>query len=45
MCELFGISSKYPIRCNGYLKDFFSHSPNQPHGWGLAVLDGNDAED
>ena len=44
MCELFGLSSKYPIRCNGYLKDFFSHSPNQPHGWGLAVLDGNDAE-
>ncbi|GAB6159919.1 class II glutamine amidotransferase [Howardella ureilytica] len=44
MCELFGVSSKYPIKCNEYLRDFFSHSPNHPHGWGLAILDGEDAQ-
>jgi len=35
MCELFGISAKKPIDIRGYLRAFFSHSIDNPHGWGL----------
>ncbi len=44
MCELFGISAKTAAAHNEILKDFFSHSSGHPHGWGLAILDQNDAE-
>lgn len=40
MCELFGISSKEEAGVNDYLNEFFSHSSEHPHGWGIARLDG-----
>lgn len=41
MCELLGVSSQEKLRMNDYLKEFFSHSVQHPHGWGLAVFYGN----
>ena len=38
MCELFGISSTKKVRVNEYLKEFFSHSVEHPHGWGMAAF-------
>ncbi len=43
MCELFGVSSSAPIYLNDLLKEFFSHSVDHPHGWGLAQFYGNSA--
>ena len=43
MCELFGVSAKQSFIVNEYLKEFYSHSGEHPHGWGLACLDGNEA--
>lgn len=43
MCELFGVSSEKPGMRNEYLKKFYSHSNKHPHGWGLALLEGNEA--
>lgn len=42
MCELFGAVSKDKHNINSYLKVFYSHSNNHPHGWGLARM--NDSE-
>ena len=42
MCQLFGFSSKIPVRINDYLKEFYSHSEEHPHGWGLACMDGKE---
>jgi len=42
MCELFGSRSDHPLELNEYLKEFYSHSPHHPNGWGLALLDGNE---
>ncbi len=42
MCELFGVSSAKPEKLNNELKEFFSHSPAHPNGWGLALLDEGD---
>ena len=42
MCELFGFSSKIPVQINDYLKEFYSHSEEHPHGWGLACMDGKE---
>ena len=39
MCELFGFSSSKEEELNDYLKTFFSHCEEHPHGWGLAILD------
>ncbi|MDO4617048.1 MAG: class II glutamine amidotransferase [Lachnospiraceae bacterium] len=36
MCELFALDTKYPVNATEYLRDFFSHSTENPHGWGLA---------
>ncbi len=44
MCELFGVTSKDTLTCNELLKEFYSHSTRHPHGWGLAVLDGIEAQ-
>ncbi len=44
MCELFAVSAKYPNEYNEALKEFYSHSKRHPHGWGLAVLDGVEAQ-
>lgn len=41
MCEIFGASLKSEKCLNGYLKEFFRHSSEHPHGWGLAVSDGH----
>lgn len=41
MCELFGISANKKILLNTALKEFFSHSEEHPHGWGMAILDNN----
>lgn len=41
MCELFGITSNKSCVINDYLKEFFTHSTAHPHGWGLALLEGN----
>lgn len=41
MCELFGISSAEDCQLNGYLKEFFAHSKDHPHGWGIALMDHN----
>lgn len=38
MCMLFGLSARDEIRTNEYLKAFYSHSPEHPNGWGLAVI-------
>lgn len=37
MCELFGFSAKKPESITEYLRTFYSHSPANPHGWGLAL--------
>lgn len=39
MCELFAASLRRPYAINGYLKCFYSHSVDHPHGWGLACID------
>ena len=39
MCELFGFSSSKEEELNDYLKTFYSHCEEHPHGWGLAILD------
>ncbi|MBQ9673792.1 MAG: class II glutamine amidotransferase [Ruminococcus sp.] len=41
MCEIFAANLHKEQQINEYLKVFFSHSPNHPHGWGLAIADGN----
>ena len=41
MCELFGFSGPARRRLNRPLEEFFSHSPQHPNGWGLALLDGS----
>ena len=41
MCEIFGVSFAKEVCINDFLKSFFSHSKNHPHGWGLALTDGN----
>lgn len=41
MCELFAISSKNKQTINKELNEFFSHSTDHPHGWGLALLEKN----
>lgn len=43
MCELFGFSSEKGLAINDYLKEFYSHSAQHPHGWGLVCLEGNEA--
>ena len=41
MCELFGVSSKRCVLINNYLNEFYSHSEEHPHGWGLAIMQEN----
>ena len=41
MCELFGVSSREPVRCNELLREFFSHGTEHPDGWGLATFYGS----
>jgi glutamine amidotransferase len=39
MCEIFAVSSKEKTYANDYLREFYSHSLQHPHGWGLALID------
>ena len=41
MCELFGVSSKKCVIINDYLRQFYSHCEEHPHGWGLAIMQEN----
>lgn len=42
MCELFGLSSKNEYDAAQMLTAFFSHAGENPHGWGLAKLGGEE---
>ncbi|MCD7866613.1 MAG: class II glutamine amidotransferase [Clostridiales bacterium] len=42
MCQLFGISARQPVVLNEYLREFYSHSGRHPHGWGLALMNGEE---
>lgn len=44
MCELFGASAAKAIKLNSYLKTFYSHGRQHPHGWGLALFNNKAAE-
>ena len=39
MCELFGFTSSKDEDIADYLKTFYSHCDEHPHGWGLSILD------
>ncbi len=41
MCELFGLSAYKRTDIKAYLKEFFSHSDKNPHGFGLLTGDKN----
>ncbi|MBQ9006450.1 MAG: class II glutamine amidotransferase [Atopobiaceae bacterium] len=36
MCEIFAICSRRPVNANMRLREFYAHSVDHPHGWGLA---------
>lgn len=38
MCELFGVSAARKIKVNDWLREFFSHGVEHPHGWGMAFF-------
>ncbi|MBP0973923.1 MAG: class II glutamine amidotransferase [Oscillospiraceae bacterium] len=40
MCELFGFTSAKPTDIRDYLRTFYTHSIEHPHGWGLMYEDG-----
>lgn len=40
MCELFGFNGSTYVELTPLLKEFYSHSIRQPHGWGLAIMNG-----
>lgn len=42
MCEIFGACLEKETCVNDFLKVFYSHSGNHPHGWGLACMDENE---
>lgn len=44
MCELFAATSSKYQDITEYLKAFYGHSNNHPHGWGLACMDGTEAD-
>lgn len=41
MCELFGVNGAAAQQWNEFLKVFFSHAEEHPHGWGMAFFYGN----
>jgi len=41
MCELFGASSIEKAEYTGLLREFYSHDAANPHGWGIAVRNGD----
>lgn len=43
MCQIFGYSGNEAIELKEVLREFYSHSDLHPNGWGLALLNGNQA--
>ena len=41
MCELFGASSIEKAEYKDLLREFYSHDVRNPHGWGIAVREGD----
>lgn len=41
MCELFGLCASRRVGVHDYLREFFSHSEQHCHGWGLALFYGD----
>ena len=41
MCELFGLCGSRRVDVHDYLREFFSHSEQHCHGWGMAVFYGD----
>ena len=41
MCELFGVSGVKKSDCRRFLREFYSHGREHPHGWGIALIEGN----
>ncbi len=41
MCEIFAVCSRRPVNANGRLREFYGHSVDHPHGWGLCWRDGS----
>ena len=41
MCELFGVSSSVNRDQRDLLREFFSHSDSNPHGWGIVTYPGS----
>ena len=42
MCEIFGACAGKSCLFNEYLYEFYSHSNEHPHGWGLASITGDE---
>ena len=40
MCEIFGVSSSVRTDYRDMLREFFSHSDDNPHGWGIVSYHG-----
>ena len=40
MCELFGLSAAKKVNIDRELREFYSHAPDNPNGWGLYYNDG-----
>lgn len=43
MCEILGYSGSHNKELNIDLREFYSHAPEHPNGWGLALFHGQDA--
>lgn len=41
MCEIFAVCSLRPVNANARLREFYAHSVDHPHGWGLAWREGD----
>lgn len=42
MCEIFGACAEKSCLFNEYLNEFYSHSNEHPHGWGMASVNGGE---
>ena len=43
MCELFAVNAEHDVTTNDWLREFFTHSDRNPHGWGMAMFYGSGA--
>ncbi len=39
MCELFGLSGREKVNIGQELREFYSHAPENPNGWGIFLRD------